>query len=88
MIKGTAVTPVGTFKIDRERPDGWWIGDLGQIYRPKYFVGGVAIHGSMSVPAYPASHGCVRVTVKAMDFIWDNNILPRGTQVLVYGEIN
>jgi peptidoglycan hydrolase-like protein with peptidoglycan-binding domain len=88
MIKGTAVTPVGSFKIDRERPDGWWIGDLGQIYRPKYFIGGVAIHGSMSVPAYPASHGCVRVTVKAMDFIWDNDILPRGTEVLVYGEIN
>ena len=88
MIKGTAVTPVGSFKIDRERPDGWWIGDLGQIYRPKYFIGGVAIHGSMSVPAYPASHGCVRVTVKAMDFIWDNEILPRGTQVLVYGEIS
>jgi peptidoglycan hydrolase-like protein with peptidoglycan-binding domain len=88
MIKGTAVTPVGLFKIDRERPDGWWIGDLGQIYRPKYFIGGVAIHGSMSVPAYPASHGCVRVTVKAMDFIWDNDILPRGTEVLVYGEIN
>ncbi len=88
MIKGTAVTPAGTFKIDRERPNGWWIGDLGQIYRPKYFVGGVAIHGSMSVPAYPASHGCVRVTVKAMDFIWDNDILLRGTQVLVYGEIS
>ena len=88
MIKGTAVTPVGSFKIDRERPEGWWIGDLGQIYRPKYFIGGVAIHGSMSVPAYPASHGCVRVTVRAMDFIWDNEILPRGTQVLVYGEIS
>ena len=88
MIKGTAVTPVGSFKIDRERPDGWWIGDLGQIYRPKYFFGGVAIHGSMSVPAYPSSHGCVRVTTKAMDFIWDNDILPRGTEVLVYGEIN
>jgi len=82
------VTPVGIFKIDRERPDGWWIGDLGQIYRPKYFSGGVAIHGSMSVPAYPSSHGCVRVTTKAMDFIWDNDILPRGTQVLVYGEIS
>ena len=88
MIKGTAVTPVGSFKIDRERPDGWWIGDLGQIYRPKYFSGGVAIHGSMSVPAYASSHGCVRVTTKAMDFIWDNDILPRGTEVFVYGVIN
>ncbi len=88
MITDTAVTPVGTFRINRERPDGWWIGDLGQIYRPKYFIGGVAIHGSLSVPAYPASHGCVRVSVAAMDMIWEQDILPRGTTVVVYGEIS
>jgi lipoprotein-anchoring transpeptidase ErfK/SrfK len=88
MITDTAITPVGTFRINRERPDGWWIGDLGQIYRPKYFVGGVAIHGSLSVPAYPASHGCVRVSVAAMDMIWEQEILPRGTTVVVYGEIS
>jgi len=87
MITDTAVTPVGTFRINRERPDGWWVGDLGQIYRPKYFIGGVAIHGSLSVPAYPASHGCVRVSVAAMDMIWEQEILPRGTTVVVYGEI-
>ena len=77
-----------TFRINRERPDGWWVGDLGQIYRPKYFIGGVAIHGSLSVPAYPASHGCVRVSVAAMDMIWEQEILPRGTTVVVYGEIS
>jgi lipoprotein-anchoring transpeptidase ErfK/SrfK len=88
MITDTAITPVGTFRINRERPDGWWIGDLGQIYRPKYFIGGVAIHGSLSVPAYPASHGCVRVSVAAMDMIWEQEILPRGTTVVVYGEIS
>jgi lipoprotein-anchoring transpeptidase ErfK/SrfK len=88
MITDTAITPVGTFRINRERPDGWWIGDLGQIYRPKYFVGGVAIHGSLSVPANPASHGCVRVSVAAMDMIWEQEILPRGTTVVVYGEIS
>jgi lipoprotein-anchoring transpeptidase ErfK/SrfK len=88
MITDTAITPVGTFRINRERPDGWWIGDLGQIYRPKYFIGGVAIHGSLSVPAYPASHGCVRVSVAAMDMIWEQDILPRGTTVVVYGEIS
>jgi lipoprotein-anchoring transpeptidase ErfK/SrfK len=88
MITDTAITPVGTFRINRERPDGWWVGDLGQIYRPKYFVGGVAIHGSLSVPAYPASHGCVRVSVAAMDMIWEQQILPRGTTVVVYGEIS
>jgi len=84
IIRGVALTPEGTFKIDRERPDGWWIGDLGQIYRPKYFIGGVAIHGSTSVPAYPASHGCVRVSVAAMDMIWDHDLLPRGTTVVVH----
>jgi peptidoglycan hydrolase-like protein with peptidoglycan-binding domain len=84
IIRGVALTPEGTFAIDRERPDGWWIGDLGQIYRPKYFIGGVAIHGSTSVPAYPASHGCVRVSVAAMDMIWDKNLLPRGTTVIVH----
>lgn len=84
MITGKAITPVGKFRIDRERPDGWWVGDLGQIYRPKYFSGGVAIHGSYSVPAYPASHGCVRVSTAAMDMIWDLNLLPRGTTVWVY----
>ena len=84
VIRGVALTPEGEFSINRERPDGWWIGDLGQIYRPKYFIGGVAIHGSTSVPAYPASHGCVRVSVSAMDMIWDSGLLPRGTTVVVH----
>lgn len=84
VIRGVALTPEGEFSINRERPDGWWIGDLGQIYRPKYFIGGVAIHGSTSVPAYPASHGCVRVSVSAMDMIWESGLLPRGTTVVVH----
>jgi len=88
VIRGTATTPVGKFKTNRERPDGWWVGDLGQIYRPKYFIGGVAIHGSQTVPAYPASHGCVRVSTAAMDMIWDSGLLPLGSEVVVYGEIN
>ena len=88
LIRGTAITPVGKFKMNRERPDGWWVGDLGQIYRPKYFIGGVAIHGSQTVPAYPASHGCVRVTTAAMDMIWDSGMLPLGADVVVYGELN
>ena len=88
LIRGTAITPVGKFKMNRERPDGWWVGDLGQIYRPKYFIGGVAIHGSQTVPAYPASHGCVRVTTAAMDMIWDSGLLPLGADVVVYGELN
>jgi lipoprotein-anchoring transpeptidase ErfK/SrfK len=37
------------------------------MYRPHYFFEGYAIHGSTFVPAYPDSHGCVRVTVATMD---------------------
>ena len=82
---GRSLTPSGHYKIDREKPDGWWDGDLGQIYRPKYFNGGIAIHGSMNIPNYPASHGCVRVSTAAMDMIWASGLLPKKTPVWVYG---
>ena len=81
---GDAVTPIGLFKTNRERPDGWWEGDLGQIYRPKYFHNGIAIHGMTSVPNYPASHGCVRVNTLAMDFIWNSGLVPLGMPVWVH----
>lgn len=85
--EGDSVTPVGLHKVNREREEGWWEGDLGQIYRPKYFRGGVAVHGANSVPEYPASHGCVRVSVPAMDWIWDQGLLPIGSLVWVHGDI-
>lgn len=82
--KDKAVTPEGLFMTTRERTKGWWEGDLGKIYRPKYFSGGIAIHGMTSVPAVPASHGCVRVSLMAMDFIWDHNLVPLHTPVWVH----
>ncbi len=84
--KGVSITPNGLWKVDRERPEGWWEGDLGEIYRPKYFRGGVAVHGSGSIPGHPASHGCVRVSVPAMDMIWELDLMPMGTTVWVHGE--
>jgi peptidoglycan hydrolase-like protein with peptidoglycan-binding domain len=83
---GDSLTRSGSFEVYRERPEGWWEGDLGEIYRPKYFSGGQAIHGSNSIPNYPASHGCVRVSVPAMDMIWASGLVPRGTPVWVHGE--
>jgi len=82
---GDAQTPDGLFKTNREHPDGWWDGDLGKIYRPKYFNGGIAIHGMTNVPNHPASHGCVRVSTMAMDFIWANDLVPLHTVVWVHG---
>ncbi|MGI9645061.1 MAG: L,D-transpeptidase family protein [Ilumatobacteraceae bacterium] len=84
VISGVSLTPSGLHDVNRQRPDGWWEGDLGKIYRPKYFVGGVAVHGSNSIPNYPASHGCVRVSVPAMDWIWDAGIMPLDTPVWVH----
>ena len=83
-ITGTSVTPEGEFRVNRERPDGWWTGELGDLYRPKYFRGGVAVHGSNRIPNYPASHGCVRVSVAAMDYIWAQNIMPMKSAVWVH----
>jgi|TARA_B110000459_G_scaffold84317_1_gene94566 peptidoglycan hydrolase-like protein with peptidoglycan-binding domain len=82
--RGISLTPSGLHDVNRERPDGWWEGDLGEIYRPKYFVGGVAVHGSNSIPNYPASHGCVRVSVPAMDWIWESGIMPLNSPVWVH----
>jgi hypothetical protein len=36
-----------------------------------YFIGGYAIHGYVDVPAYPASHGCLRVPIPNARQIYD-----------------
>ena len=80
----TAHTPEGQFTVIRQvnGPDK---SPLGSLYRPKYFTwSGIAVHGYTSVPPYPASHGCTRVSNAAMDWIWATNVLPIGTSVWVY----
>lgn len=67
--RATTPTPTGNFSIYR-RIDGWRQSPLGLLWRPNYFYRGYAVHGSLSVPAYPASHGCVRLTVPAMNRLW------------------
>ena len=42
------------------------------------------MHGSPSIPAYPASHGCARVSNAAMDMIWAQGVMPIGGRVTVY----
>ena len=56
----TAYTPRGTFKIHRQIK-GIRKAALGTIYYPSYFNGGIAIHGSNSIPTTAASHGCARI---------------------------
>lgn len=78
-----AATPPGTFTINRQI-DGIREAPLGTLYRPKYFNGGIAMHGSGSIPATPASHGCARLTNSAMDLLWSSGVAEIGTTVLVY----
>lgn len=79
-----ADTPVGRWKVSWV-VDGDDVGELGPLYRPRYFhPDGIAVHGYHSVPAYPASHGCVRVSEAAMDWLWADNFMPIGSAVLVH----
>ena len=81
---GVAITPVGDFRIYKERDEKVYEGTLGSLYRPKFVVGGIAVHGSRSIPAYPASHGCIRVANPVMDLIWLENLLPQGAKVWIH----
>lgn len=78
-----ADTPPGRFKVSRHI-DGWRHGPLGPLWRPKYFNGGIAVHGAHSIPPYPASHGCARVSISAMNWMWANDKLPLKTRIWVY----
>jgi hypothetical protein len=79
--KAATPTPTGRFKIFR-RINGWHRSPLGYLYRPNYFYEGYAVHGYTSVPAYPASHGYVRITIPTMDRMWAS--LHLGMPVAIY----
>jgi peptidoglycan hydrolase-like protein with peptidoglycan-binding domain len=77
-----AVTPGGSFRV-RSRWVGWRESKLGLLYNPLYFNGGIAIHGAPSVPATPASHGCVRIPMISAQ--WFPEQVADGTPVYVFG---
>ena len=79
---GTSITPTGDFVIGR-RISGWRESslDIGRLYNPLYFNGGIAFHGATSVPPYPASHGCIRLPMHIAEYLPDE--LPNGTPVHV-----
>ncbi|MEO8435490.1 MAG: L,D-transpeptidase family protein [Pyrinomonadaceae bacterium] len=80
-----AYTPRGRFLVyDKEA--GWGNGPLGAVYYANYISGGVAIHGSYSVPIQPASHGCIRIPMFAAREV--SKLLRLGTIVLVYDKVS
>lgn len=77
-----AITPCGRLEV-YQKLSGWKTSPLGEMHNPMYIVGGIAIHGSLDVPAYPASHGCIRIPMFASSTL--PKMVPVGTPVYVYG---
>src|SRR5680860_553421 len=68
-----------------DRAIGWrltWLVKYCSWLKAGNVYGGIAIHGYVSVPVYPASHGCIRVATWTMDELYPK--LPVGLRVLVY----
>lgn len=80
----TAWTPTGSYSIYYRWPSGWQNGALGAMWRPTYWRESWAIHGSESIPPYPASHGCCRVSTAAQDMLWAKSWVNMGRKVWVY----
>lgn len=80
-----AYTPRGRFVV-YDKTFGWEDGVLGSVYYANYISGGVAIHGYLSVPTQPASHGCIRIPMFAAREV--SKLLPVGTIVLVYDKVS
>jgi len=83
-VTSLAITPTGVFHIFGVI-NGLDVDSLGALWRPRFFTeSGIAIHGDSFVPPYPVSHGCVRVSNEAIDWIWADNIAPIGEEVWVF----
>ena len=74
-------TPPGSYSVFRKELNSWSVPFKVWLPYASYFTGGIAFHEYTPVPAYPASHGCVRVPVP--DAKWAYTFLTVGTPVIV-----
>ena len=65
--KPSTPTVLGSFNVYRKSPG---TNSHGMVHS-SYFIGGYAIHGYASVPAYAASHGCLRVPIPSAWSIYE-----------------
>lgn len=77
---GKASTPTvfGSFRFYRK---DYGTNGVGMVHS-NYFIGGYAIHGYPSVPAYPASHGCIRIPIPNALRVYRS--IRMGEQIFVY----
>jgi lipoprotein-anchoring transpeptidase ErfK/SrfK len=75
-------TPAGTFHVYRKERLSWSVPFKVWMPWASYFYGGLAMHAYPSVPAYPASHGCVRLPSTEAERVYA--FAESGTSVYVY----
>jgi lipoprotein-anchoring transpeptidase ErfK/SrfK len=77
---GAPATPtiIGSFRVYRKDPGTNALG----MYKSSYFIRGYAIHGYVDVPAFNASHGCLRVALPDAPQIYD--WVQMGDRVITY----
>jgi L,D-transpeptidase catalytic domain/Putative peptidoglycan binding domain/Sporulation and spore germination len=75
-------TPAGSFHVYRKELLSW--SQPFHVWMPyaSYFVGGIAMHEYSYVPAYPASHGCVRLPAGEANRVY--SFVDVGTPVFVF----
>ena len=75
-------TPSGTFSVYRKEQLSWSVPFKVWMPWASYFHGGIAMHAYSYVPAYPASHGCVRLPAPEAEGVYAFAV--QGTPVYVY----
>ena len=75
-------TPSGSFTVSRKEQLSWSVPFKVWMPWASYFHGGIAMHSYSSVPAYPASHGCVRLPAPEAEGVYGFAV--QGTPVYVY----
>ncbi len=76
--KSSTPTPFGTFRFYRRQRGR----NSNGMVHSNYFFRGYAVHGYRSVPARPASHGCIRVPVGNASSI--DRWIRRGDRIYIY----
>jgi len=76
--KPSTPTVFGTFSFYRKEPG---TNSHGMV-QSNYFIGGYAIHGYVDVPAYAASHGCIRVPIP--NAVQIDRQISLGMKIMVY----
>ena len=75
-------TPRGSYSVFRKEARSWSVPFRIWLPYASYFTGGIAFHESADVPAYPASHGCVRVPASDAPAVYA--FASMGTRVVVH----